>query len=249
MFVDFFYLLRDIGVPVSITEWLTLMEALNKGLDEQNLMGFYHLARSILIKNIKYYDHYDQAFSFYFKNKDMPEKLRKELLEWLKDPMKVLLNELPYWKRILDDVDLQKLMERFEQLRKEQDDRHDGGDHWIGTGGESQYGHSGRSQAGIRVGGSGGGRSAIQVATLRKFKNYRHDITLDTRQIKVALKKLRKFKRLGSEDELDLDETIDKTCKNCGDIELVFMPPKKNQIKLALFMDAGGSMEPFANLV
>ncbi|MHA1791000.1 MAG: vWA domain-containing protein [Promethearchaeota archaeon] len=248
MFIDFFYLLRDIGIPVSITEWLTLMDALDKGLDNQSLLDFYYLSRSILIKDIKYYDHFDQVFSFYFKSMELPEKIRQKLLEWLENPVKNfsgLNKELDYFK----DLDLKALFDLFEKTRKQQKERHDFGSRWVGTGGSSPFGNSGRNPAGIRVGGSGGGKSAIQVASLRKFRNYRHDITIDTRQIKVALKKLRKFKRHGSEEELDIEETIEKTCNNGGDIELVFRPPKKNQIKLALFMDAGGSMEPFANLV
>ncbi|MHA1681236.1 MAG: vWA domain-containing protein [Promethearchaeota archaeon] len=249
MFEDFFYLLREVGIPVSITEWLTLMDALNEGLAKNSLYDFYFLSRAVLIKDIKYYDHFDQAFAFYFKGKELPKKIREELLKWLEDPADILLGRMSGGLDFLKNIDLQKLFDEFEKLRKKQDERHDLGNRWIGTGGESAYGNSGRNPAGIRVGGSGGGRSAIQVASLRKFHNYRHDITLDTRQIKVALKKLRTFKRRGVEDELDLDETIDETARNCGDIELVFRPPRKNQIKLALFMDAGGSMDPFASLV
>ncbi|MHA1368807.1 MAG: vWA domain-containing protein [Promethearchaeota archaeon] len=248
MFVDFFYLLRDIGVPVSITEWLTLMDAMNKGLEDQSLLNFYYVARSILVKDIKYYDHFDQAFAFYFKSLKLPDKIRQELLNWLKNPKKRPAS-LPPMLKALENFDLKRLFEEFEKIRKLQDERHDFGSTWIGTGGTSPWGHSGKNPMGIRVGGSGGGRSAVQIATERKFKNYRHDIVLDTRQIKIALKKLRKFKRVGSEEELDLEETIDKTCRNGGDIELVFTPPKKNQVKLALFMDAGGSMDPFAHLV
>ncbi len=247
MFVDFFYILRDAGVPVSITEWLTLMDAMDKGLEGQSLLNFYYVARSILVKDIKYYDMYDQAFAFYFKDKTLPEKVRQEILKWLKNtPGKA---RLPFDLGVFSDVDLQKLFDLFEQRQREQKEQHDGGNRWIGTGGTSPFGNSGFNPAGIRVGGGGGGRMAIQVADDRKFKNYRHDITLDTRQIKLALKKLREFKRAGVDDELDIDETIDKTCRNAGDIDLVFRPPKKNTIKLALFMDAGGSMDPYANLV
>lgn len=234
---------------MSITEWLTLMDSLDKGLARNSLYQFYILSRSLLVKDIKYFDHFDQAFAFYFKGKDLPEKLRKELLDWLKDPMGEGQMGIPENLRYLKELELEELFRKFEQRRREQKEKHDGGNQWIGTGGQSPFGNSGQNPQGIRVGGSGGGKSAIQVASLRKFKNYRHDITLDTRQIKVALKKLRKFKRHGIEEELDLDETIDKTARNCGDLELIFRPPRKNQIKLALFMDAGGSMDPFAHLV
>ncbi|HME54274.1 MAG TPA: VWA containing CoxE family protein [Candidatus Lokiarchaeia archaeon] len=248
MFEDFFYLLRDVGIPVSFTEWMTLQDALDKNLDNQSLLAFYYMARSILVKDIKYYDQYDQAFAFYFKDKTLPDKVRQQLLDWLKNPAnrRGLMQRFPDF---FEGIDLDKLREDFEKLMREQKERHDGGNRWIGTGGESPFGNSGVNPAGIRVGGSGGGHMALQVAMDRKFQNYRHDIVLDTRQIKVALKKLRNLRRFGVDDELDLDETIDKTCKNCGDIDLVFRPPKKNQVKVALFMDAGGSMEPFANLV
>ena len=250
MFVDFFYLLKDTGLPVSITEWMTLMEAMDKGLDDQSLLNFYYLARSILVKDIKFYDQFDQAFAFYFNDKTLPDSVRKELLDWLKSPARKLEGfRIPEGWQEMDQMDLQKLFELFEERQKEQDERHDLGNHFIGTGGTSQFGNAGENPFGIRVGGSGGGRMAVQIAQDRKFKNYRHDITLDTRQIKVALKKLRKFKRVGIEEELDLDETIDETCRNGGYIDLIFKPPRKNQVKLALFMDAGGSMEPFAHLV
>ena len=248
MFEDFFYLLRDVGIPVSFTEWMTLQEALNKNLDNQSLLAFYYMARSILVKDIKYYDQYDQAFAFYFKEKTLPEKVRQQLLDWLKNPAnrRQLMQRFPDF---FEGIDLEKLREDFEKLMREQKERHDGGNRWIGTGGESPFGNSGVNPAGIRVGGSGGGRMALQVAMDRKFQNYRHDIVLDTRQIKVALKKLRNLRRFGVDEELDLDETIDKTCKNGGDIDIIFRPPRKNQVKVSLFMDAGGSMEPFANLV
>nr|MDO8088300.1 hypothetical protein [Candidatus Sigynarchaeum springense] len=248
MFEDYFYLLRDTGVPVSITEWMTLQEALDRGLEGQSLLDFYYVARSVLVKDVKYYDQFDQAFAFYFKDKELPEKVRKEILNWLNDP-RVKRDYAMRFPEFFKDVDLQKLRELFEERMREQKERHDGGNRWIGTGGDSPFGNAGNNPAGIRVGGSGGGRMALQVAMDRKFQNYRHDLILDTRQIKVALKKLRQLKRLGDEEELDMDETIDKTCKNGGDIDIVLRPPRKNIVKVVLFMDAGGSMEPFANLV
>jgi len=247
-FEDFFFLLRDSGIPVTITEWLTLQDALAQGLEGQSLSIFYTMARSILVKDIKFYDQYDVAFAFYFKDKDLPEKLRKQLLDWLARPARINRGLLDILE--LDrNMDLQKLLDEFNKRLEEQTERHDLGSYWVGTGGDSPFGNSGQNPFGIRVGGSGGGHMAVMVAEDRKFQNYRHDLVLDTRQIKVALKKLRKFKRVGIEEELDIDDTIDKTAKNAGDIELVFKPPRKNLVKVVLFMDAGGSMEPFANLV
>jgi hypothetical protein len=145
-------------------------------------------------------------------------------------------------------MDLEELLKEYEKRLKEQKERHDGGDYWIGTGGTSPFGHSGRNPQGILVGGPGGMRSAVRIAEQRFFRNYRDDVTLDIRQIKVALKQLRKLNRTGPEDELDLDRTIDATCKNAGEIEFKWKRPRKNAIKLLLLMDAGGSMEPYAEL-
>jgi uncharacterized protein with von Willebrand factor type A (vWA) domain len=139
-------------------------------------------------------------------------------------------------------------LREYEKRLKEQKERHDGGDYWIGTGGTSPFGHSGRNPQGLLVGGPGGMRSAIRIAEQRYFRNYRDDVTLDIRQIKVALKQLRKLNRTGPEDELDLDRTIDATCKNAGELEFKWKRPRKNAVKLLLIMDAGGSMEPYADL-
>lgn len=248
MFLNFFYTLRQLKVPVSITEWMTLMEALNEGHANSSLTSFYFLARAILVKSEAFYDQYDQAFAHIFGQAALPAEIRDEVLNWLENPLNRLelpedeLEKLKRW-------DLDKLREELEKRLKEQTGRHDGGGHWIGTGGHSPFGHSGAHPAGIRIGGEGGGGRAIQIATARKFKNYRTDVTLDVRQIKVALKRLRRFAREGPEDELDIDATIDKTCKEAGEIELVFQRERKNTVKVLLLMDSGGSMVPYANLL
>ncbi len=248
MFLNFFYLLRRFKVPVSITEWLTLMEALDRGYALSSLNVFYYLARAILVKSETYYDQFDQAFYAAFGKIKTDEEITDEVLEWLKDPINRLAldpEELEKLKR----YDLETLRAMFEERLREQDERHDGGGRWIGTGGTSPFGHGGAHPAGVRVGGPGGGGSAVQIAQERRFRNYRTDLTLDIRQIKVALKRLRHFKREGPEDELDLKETIDKTCKNAGEIELVFGRARRNTVKVCLMMDSGGSMAPFSELV
>ncbi len=244
MFTDFYYLLRKRKVPVSITEWMTLMEALSQGL-VTNLDEFYYLARAVLVKSETYFDQYDVAFQEFFTGMEFPSDIQQKILEWLKDPIN--RTELTEEERaLLDMMDFDKLLREFEKRMAEQTEQHDGGNYWIGRGGTSPFGHSGKHPAGVRVGGESRGRGAIQIASERKFRNYRGDITLDVRQIKMALRRLRHLNRVGPEDELDLDRTIDATAKNAGDIDLKWMRSRKNAVKLLLLMDVGGSMEPFA---
>jgi uncharacterized protein with von Willebrand factor type A (vWA) domain len=246
MFTDFFYILRKRKVPVSITEWMTLMEALAKG-HITNLDEFYFLARAILVKSEAYYDHYDVAFQEYFQGVETPAEITEQILEWLRDPInRMTLSEED--RALFDKLDFDELLKELEKRLKEQTEQHDGGGHWIGRGGTSPFGHSGRHPAGIRIGGQPGGRHAIQIAQERRFRNYRNDLTLDVRQIKLALKGLRQLSRIGPEDELDLEETIEATAKNAGDIDLIWRRSRKNAVKVLLLMDVGGSMEPFALL-
>ena len=246
MFTDFFYLLRKRKVPVSITEWMTLMESLAKGYIT-NLDEFYFLARAILVKSEAYYDHYDVAFQEYFTGIETPAEILEQILEWLKDP----LNRMTLTKEelaLFDSLDFDELLKELEKRLKEQTEQHDGGGYWIGRGGTSPFGHSGYHPAGIRIGGESRGRHAIQIAGERRFRNYRNDLTLDVRQVKIALKGLRQLSRIGPEDELDLEETIEATAKNAGEIDLIWRRSRKNAVKVLLLMDVGGSMEPFALL-
>jgi len=246
MFTDFFYTLKERKVPVSITEWMTLMEALSKGCIS-DLNEFYYLARAILVKSETYYDQYDVAFQEYFKGIEAPAEITEQIMEWLKDPIhRMTLTEEE--RRLFDKMDLDELLQELEKRLQEQTEQHDGGSRWIGRGGNSPFGHSGKNPAGIRIGGESGGRGAMQIAQERRFQNYRSDLTLDVRQLKVALKGLRQFNRIGPEDELDLEKTIDVTCKNAGEIELFWRRSRKNSVKLLLLMDVGGSMAPFAQL-
>jgi len=246
MFTDFFYLLKQSKVPVSIIEWMTLMEALAKGCIN-NLDDFYFLARAILVKSEAYYDHYDIAFNEFFHGIEVTAGISDQLREWLKDP----LNQITHngkEKALFDEMGFDELLKELEQRLKEQTEQHDGGNYWIGRGGTSPFGHSGYHPAGIRIGGESRGRNAIQIAQERRFQNYRCDLTLDVRQMKVALKKLRQLSRIGPEDDLNLEETIDATAKNVGEIELVWRRSRENAVKVLLLMDVGGSMDSFALL-
>jgi len=248
MFLDFFYHLRRHRIPVSITEWMALMRALNEGYAHASLERFYVLARALLVKDVGFYDAYDLAFKETFQGIETPAEIVDEILNWLRDP-KVLDGLTPEQLAMLPKLDLEALRQLFAERLKEQQERHDGGNRWMGTGGTSPFGHNGKNPAGIRVGGEGGQRSAIQVAADRRYQNYRHDRTLDIRQTQMALKKLRYLQRLGMEEELALEATIDQTCRNGGEIELIFSPPRKNNAKVLLFMDAGGSMLPYTHLM
>jgi uncharacterized protein with von Willebrand factor type A (vWA) domain len=246
MFLDLFYGLRDEGVPLSITEWQTFLEALEEGLHGSSLLRFYHLGRTCLIKSETYFDAYDRVFARVFQGVEgaFGEEVSEQILEWLRDP-KNFPNLTPEELAQLERLTSDELMRRFLETLAEQTERHDGGNRWVGTGGRSPYGHGGQHPTGIRVGGKGGGRSAMKVAEERHFRNYRTDLTLDVRQLRVALRRMRQLTRSGLATELDLDETIDETCKNAGEIELVFRPPRKNDVRLLLLMDVGGTMDPF----
>jgi len=249
MFLDFFYLLRARGLPISLNEWLSLVEALDKGLVGSSLTDFYHLCRSILIKSETEYDKFDQVFAEYFKGVESPEDLPEEFWDWLNKDVKVRnIND----KTVLDDfqAELEELLRRFQERMEEQKERHDGGNYWIGTGGTSTMGHSGYNPAGIRVGSEGRHKTAVQVAGERKFRDFRQDNILDIRQFQMAFRKLRQYSARmdGAKTELDIDATIDKTCNNAGRLKLVFDKPRKNTIKLLLLFDSDGSMTAYSRL-
>jgi hypothetical protein len=246
--VDFLFELRRRKLPVSTHEWMTLMEAMARGLHGSSLDGFYRLARAICVKDITQFDAFDEAFLACFKGVERDAlALSEELLGWLADPRQRAALDPEQLAR-LEQLDIERLRQLFEQRLREQKERHDGGNRWIGTGGTSPFGSGGSHPTGLRVG-PGGGRSAMQVAGERRYREYRRDRVLDVRQIDVALRGLRQLGREGAEEELDLDESIDATSRNAGEIELVFHPPRRNRIKLILLMDVGGSMDPHAELV
>ncbi len=244
MFLELFYGLRDQGVPVGIQEWRMLMESLEKGLHGSSLLRFYNLSRSCLIKSETYYDAFDRVFARVFKGVEGELSIEDEVLEWLNDPKN--FQELTDEQRaMLEHLDSDELMKRFLETLAEQDERHDGGGKWVGTGGRSPFGHGGEHPTGIRVGGASKNRSAMKVAEDRRFEGYRTDATLDLRNMKLALKRMRQLTRTGPETELDLEETIDETCKNAGEIELIFRAERKNNVRLLLLMDVGGTMDPY----
>lgn len=255
MFIEFFYLLRARGVPVATQELLDLLHALSKGLDQQNLERFYVLGRSVLVKRVEHYDLWDQVFSEFFKDRPFSfdlDALTEEVMDWLKDPreMRELTDEE---REALEALRRDELLKQLQNRLETQKERHDGGSHWIGTGGTSPFGHSGENPAGVRIGESGpgkknGGGGAVAVAQARNFRNLRRDIKLDVRSIGVALRKLKLLTRDGRADELDLDGTIEATGKNAGDLEIVMRAPRKNKVKLLLLMDVGGSMTPYSRL-
>lgn len=246
MFLDLFYGLREEGVPVAIQEWQAFLRALEEGLHGSSLLRFYHLGRACLIKSETYFDAYDRVFARIFKGVEgaFGDDVTEELLEWLEDPKNfpdLSAEELAQLEKLSSD----ELMRRFLETLAEQTERHDGGGRWIGTGGKSPFGHGGQHPTGIRVGGKSKSRSAMKVAEERRFKDYRTDQELDVRQIKVSLRRLRQLTRAGIANELDLDGTIDETCRNAGEIELVFRAPRRNNVRLLLLMDVGGTMDPY----
>ena len=247
MFTGFFFYLRQRGIKVSLSEWVTLIEALKNGFAQESLMGFHHLCRAICVKNEGFFDLYDQCFAEYFKDVEAPLEIKTDLLEWLQQslPQKSLS---PDELQRLHTLDLEELRRQFERRLQEQHEKHDGGSHWIGTGGTSPFGHSGAHPSGIRVGGESLSRSAMQVALQRRFRSLRGDQTLDTRQLSMALKKLRVLARDGARDELDLDATIVATGRNAGDIELMYRAERRNTVRLLLLIDVGGSMTQHAEL-
>jgi len=244
MFLDLFYGLRNEGVPISIQEWQMFMTALEKNLHRSDLLGFYNLAKSCLIKSETYFDAFDRVFAHIFRGVEMELSPSDELLEWLNDP-KNFEGLTEEQREALEHLDADELMRQFLERLEEQDERHDGGGKWIGTGGHSPFGHGGEHPTGIRVGGSSRNRSAMKVAEDRRFRDYRTDLTLDLRNTKLALKRLRHLTRMGPDDELDIDGTVDETCKNAGEIDLVYRPEKRNNVRLVLFMDVGGTMDPY----
>jgi uncharacterized protein with von Willebrand factor type A (vWA) domain len=246
MFLDLFYGLRKEGVPVAIQEWQAFLSALEAGLHRSTLLSFYHLGRACLIKSETYFDAYDRVFARVFRGVEgaMGDEVTKRVLEWLRDP-KNFPNLSPEELAQLERLSSDELMQRFLETLSKQTERHDGGDRWVGTGGKSPFGHDGQHPTGIRVGGASKSRSAMKVAEARRFKDYRTDVTLDLRQLRVSLRRLRHLTRSGEETELDLDETIDETCKNAGEIEFVFRPPRRNNVRLLLLMDVGGTMDPY----
>ncbi len=248
MLIDFFLHLKAAKLPVSTKEFLTLLEALEARVIGHSLDEFYFLSRSCLVKDESNYDKFDRAFGGYFKGVTEVPGLDAEIPEdWLR--MMAQKHLTPEEKAKLEKLGWDKLMEQLKQRLEEQKGRHHGGSKWIGTGGSSPFGNGGYHPEGIRIGGqSAGNRSAIKVWEKREFKNLDDTVELGTRNIKVALRRLRRFAREGAAEELDLDGTIRDTAQNAGWLDIKMRPERHNKIKVLLFLDIGGSMDDHIRL-
>ena len=256
MFVEFFYKLKDVGIPVSPTSFLTLQKALSFGL-VNSLDDFYTASRSILVKSERYFDLYDQVFAHHFQGADMPDvegfeidEMARALLEsWLQNPEE-LADMLGMDEKALKKLSPDELIEYFKERLKEQTEAHHGGHKWIGTGGYSPVGHSGYHPGGMRVGGVSRNKSAVKVAMDRRYKDYSQTGPLTQAMVGEALKRLRNLVPVGPKDQVNVDETIYQTMKNGGEIEIVFDRALKNRLKIILAIDNGGwSMDPYVPVV
>ena len=244
MLIDFFYSLRGAKLPVSVKEYLTLLEALKAQVIGPSIDEFYFLARMTLIKDEKYFDKFDQAFGAYFNGiATLDEDAFDIPLDWLKKRLE--RDFTPEEKRQIEALGgIDKLMERLKQLLDEQHERHEGGSKWIGSGGTSPFGNGGFNPEGIRIGGdSAGNRTAVKVWDERAYKDYDDQVEIGTRNIKVALRRLRRFAREGAADELDLPDTIRSTAANAGWLDLKMVPERHNNVKVLMLLDVGGSMD------
>jgi hypothetical protein len=248
MLIDFFYTLRAAKVPVSVREYLTLLEALEAEVvgptnpDACSMDDFYFLARTALVKDEKHFDKFDRAFAAYFKGVEMIADFTKPIpADWLRQEMERILSEEQ--KANAPKLDWDELMDTLKKRLEEQKERHEGGSKWIGTGGTSPFGNGGKNPQGVRIGGKGGGKSAVKVWEQRAYRDYDDTQELGTRNIKVALRRLRKFAREGNELELDLPDTIRSTAANAGWLDIKMIPERHNNVKVLLLMDVGGTMD------
>jgi len=247
MLIDFFYTLRAAKVPVSVKEYLSLLEALEAQVvgptsDASSMDDFYYLSRTALVKDEKHFDKFDRTFAAYFKGVELMTDFTQDVpLDWLR---KTLEKELtPEQKAAIEKMGWDELMETLKKRLEEQKERHEGGSKWIGTGGTSPFGNGGYNPQGVRIGGKGGNKSAVKVWEQRAYQDYDDSQELGTRNIKVALRRLRKFAREGSPDELDLDDTIRSTAANAGYLDIKMIPERHNNVKVLLLMDVGGTMD------
>ena len=245
MLIPFFFQLRDGGLKTSITELLSLLEALDKGLARHSVDEFYYLARTILVKDEADLDRFDRIFAAYFKGVDdaLTDLFTNVPDDWLKQQAELNLSDEERAK-IEALGGFEELMKALAERLEEQDERHEGGSKWIGTAGTSPFGAYGYNPEGVRIGQSGSrNRSAVKVWDRREYRNLDNSLELGTRNIKVALRRLRKFAREGAADQLDLDDTIDKTARNAGYLDIRMVPERHNAVKVLLCLDIGGSMD------
>ncbi|MGJ8668105.1 MAG: vWA domain-containing protein [Oceanococcus sp.] len=246
MLNNFFYALRDAELKPSVTEYLTLLEALQARIAFCSIDEFYYLARATLVKDETKFDKFDRVFGVYFQGVEdvMGDLLSAEIPgQWLEQMKQLNLSE-EEMKKIQALGGLDKLMDELKKRLEEQKERHEGGNKWIGTGGTSPFGNGGFNPEGIRIGGKGGNRSAVKVWDQRAYANLDDTLELGTRNIKLALRRLRKFARTGAEEVLDMDDTIRSTARNAGYLDIKMVPERHNAVKVLLFFDVGGSMDP-----
>lgn len=246
MLINFFQGLKKHEIPVTIKELLDLIAALEKHIVFANIDEFYYLSRTILVKDEKYFDRFDRAFSLCFSELDNIDDIIEALIpeEWLRAELTKHLSEEEKAK-IESLGGLEKLLETLKERLEEQKAKHQGGNKWVGTGGTSPFGHSGYNPEGVRIGGESTHKRAVKVWERRDFKNLDDNIELGTRNIKVALRRLRQFARTGAEDKLDIDDTIRSTANNAGYLDLKMVPERHNAVKVLLFFDVGGSMDSY----
>lgn len=253
MFSKFFYTLKEKGLDVSLSEWLTLQDALQQGLCHSSLTEFYYVARMILVKSETEYDKFDLAFDEVFKGIMSENEVGKNMMRWLDKPeMQEVFEEMRHeMNQEVITLDKDDVENKFKERLRDQNEEHNGGSHWIGTMGKTSFGNMGGNMGGIRVGGTTGYQSAFQVVGARKYRDFRNDKVLDNRQFQMALRKLRQFssKLDIPETELDIGGTIDATCNNGGCLQIVMEKPRKNAVKLLLLMDSGGTMIPYTTLL
>lgn len=246
MLINFFFGLKEAGVPVSVKELLVLLEALQREIVFADVDEFYYLSRTCLVKDEKYFDRFDRAFAAYFSELATVDDVIDALIpdDWLRAEFSKYLSDEEKAK-IESLGGLEKLIEEFKKRLEEQKGRHQGGNKWVGTGGTSPFGNSGYHPEGVRVGGESRNKRAVKVWERRDFKNLDDSVELGTRNIKVALRRLRKFARTGAADQLDLDDTIRSTAKNAGLLDIKMVPERHNAVKVLIFFDVGGSMDPY----
>jgi uncharacterized protein with von Willebrand factor type A (vWA) domain len=241
--INFFYHLRAARLPVSVNELLTLLAALKKDVIRPSIDEFYFLSRAALVKDEAHYDRFDRAFGEFFNGVQTSLGLAKEIPdEWFKDLLQREFTAEELAK--LEKLGFDRLMEEFRKRLEEQDGAHHGGSKWIGSGGTSPFGHGGRNPEGIRIGGPGkGNKSAVKVWEARAYRDYDDQVELGTRNIKVALRRLRRFAREGADLELDLHDTIESTARNAGWLDLKLVPERHNAVKVLMLLDVGGTMD------
>ena len=249
MLINLFKTLKDTGVPCTLRELLDLIKGLEHQIAFANINDFYYLSRSILVKDEKHYDKFDRAFDIYFKGLETLDDVIQAMIpdEWLRKEFEKFLTEEEL-KKIKTMGGLEKLLDEFKKRLEEQKGKHEGGNKWVGTAGTSPYGNDGVNPEGIRVGGEGKQNKAVKVWQQRDYRNLDDSVELGTRNIKIALRRLRKFVRESREDEFDLDGTIKSTAKNAGLLDIKMIPEKTNAVKVLVLFDVGGSMDPHVKI-